>query len=277
MASELVYARDWGKAIDQGLAPETFQSILLCEGDSWMDRSSPKELSLPEALKQSFNKTKDKVLVVNLSQFGDTMVKIGEHVNSEFLEWVSSNRKYRAILVSAGGNDFIDAALDPPAGQGLLNVWQPGMSGKDCVSIAAITDLRNAYVDKHFATLVGTVRNSPQGNVKIYLNSYCTPVARNAPAFPGGDAWLSAAFVKHGIPPNLWAEVTDEFFRHITTMVSDWASGYSDVVQVPTTLANLTPATAGSTGSSGDWANEIHPNKSGWRKLAPIWRQTMAL
>ena len=31
------------------------------------------------------------------------------------------------------------------------------------------------------------------------------------------------------------------------------------------------PAAAGTTGSSGDWANEIHPNAAGWKKLAKVW------
>ena len=33
----------------------------------------------------------------------------------------------------------------------------------------------------------------------------------------------------------------------------------------------LTPSTAGTTGSDADWLNEIHPNASGWRKLAKVW------
>ncbi|HVZ46685.1 MAG TPA: hypothetical protein VHA82_22960 [Ramlibacter sp.] len=276
MASTVVYGHEWGRAIDQGLAPENFEFVLLCEGDSWMDRSSPAQLSLPWALQESFDASGHNALLVNLSHFGDTMVRIGEHVNGEFLEWVSSNRLYRAILVSAGGNDFIDAALDPPVGEGLLNVHRAGMTGADHVNATAVKQLRDDYLHRHFATLVDAVRHSPQGDVKIYLNSYCVPVARNAPAYPGGKSWLARAYTNHGIPASLWPAVTEEVFRQIGLVVQDWAASYANVVQVPTTLANLDPATA-ATGSSGDWANEIHPNAKGWRKLAPVWRQTMGV
>src|SRR5688572_21921705 len=90
MTAVAVYARDWGQAVNLGLDPAQFQHILLCEGDSWMDRSSPSQLSLPWALEESFNQTQEKVLLVNLSRFGDTMVRIGEHVNKEFLQWVKT-------------------------------------------------------------------------------------------------------------------------------------------------------------------------------------------
>ena len=45
--------------------------------------------------------------------------------------------------------------------------------------------------------------------------------------------------------------------------------------QVPTTGV-LTAAPPASSGSRGDWANEIHPNKSGWKKLAKVWAQELA-
>ena len=275
MASVAVYARDWNREIDLGLDPARFRHILLCEGDSWMDRSSPSQLSLPWALEESFNQSNDKVLLVNLSQFGDTMVRIGQHVNDEFLQWLRTPWNYRGILVSAGGNDFIDAAAEVVPGQGILNVFQPGMTGAACVNAAAVATLRNQYMDRHFDTLLEVVRQH-QPNTTVYLNSYCTPVARNAPAFPGGKPWLRRAYINHGIPLNLWPEVTDEVFKLLDQMVRDWSQKAGKLVKVPTATANLVPASADS-GSSGDWQNEIHPNKSGWRKLAAVWRTAMAL
>jgi hypothetical protein len=34
----------------------------------------------------------------------------------------------------------------------------------------------------------------------------------------------------------------------------------------------LLPANALSSGDSGDWLNEIHPNHAGWQKLAAVWK-----
>jgi hypothetical protein len=37
----------------------------------------------------------------------------------------------------------------------------------------------------------------------------------------------------------------------------------------------LVPADPDKSGPSGDWLNEIHPNKSGWIKLARAWQQKL--
>jgi hypothetical protein len=276
MTSKAIYARDWGTEIANGLQPETFHTLLLCEGDSWMDRSSMTQLSLPWALEDSFNASGDDVLLVNLSHFGDTLVHIGEHVNTEFRAWLDTSWRYAAILVSAGGNDFIDAALQPPR-RGLLRAYEDGMTAHDCVDGEALALLRDTYLKPHFRTLVDTVRASPQGPVPIYLNSYFAPTARDAPARPGGKAWLSRAYTSHGIPDSMWKDLSTVVFGEVASVVEGWAASFPGVVRVPTTLAGLTPAQPGSTGSSGDWANEIHPNKSGWRKLARVWRESIGL
>jgi hypothetical protein len=38
-----------------------------------------------------------------------------------------------------------------------------------------------------------------------------------------------------------------------------------------TLTTTLIPAAPGTTGDSNDWDNEIHPNRSGYKKLAATW------
>ncbi|MEO7127388.1 MAG: hypothetical protein ABI040_00730 [Rhodoferax sp.] len=46
-------------------------------------------------------------------------------------------------------------------------------------------------------------------------------------------------------------------------------------VHVVDTVGTLVPAVPGTTGQSNDWLNEIHPDKAGFRKLAPLWQQAI--
>jgi hypothetical protein len=73
---------------------------------------------------------------------------------------------------------------------------------------------------------------------------------------------------------SLWPGLTDLLFDEIRKTVEGWASGRTNVVLVPTT-GLLDPADAASAEESGDWINEIHPNKRGWRKQAAAWRSCL--
>lgn len=285
MTAQVVYSHEYGRLVDQGLlAPEAFDHYVLCEGDSWMDRSSPTQLSLPWALAQALaDDGGARWLFINLSRFGDTLRHIGDTLNDDFLQWLTTPLPFRfdALLFSAGGNDFIDAALDPPAGQGLLHDVRgagPGLGVGDCVNAQAVETLVRDYLDPNFDKLHRTVRsNARHASLPILLNGYNTPVARRAPATSFGKAWLSRACEKNGVPQALWQDVTRRLFEEAEDAVSGWttAAGRTGLVLVPTSSVPLVPADPASTGNSGDWRNEIHPNRSGWEKLAQVWKQQL--
>ncbi len=275
MASLVIYSQEFDHYLDHGLAPDLFKYRFLVEGDSWMERSAALSASLPHYLARHFDAAGEDVLIINCAKFGDTMRRIGECLDSDFSGWVKTAFawKFDAILLSAGGNDFIDAARDPGPGQGLLRdmAAQPvPANGYDCINVGAIATLVNQYLNPNFKLLYDLVQSSRHAGVPILLNRYDTPVARHAPAFPGGKAWLARAYVRNGITPALWRDLTNGIFRDIQATVAGWTAGRPVVRLVPT-AGVLTPAATGSIGSSGDWLNEIHPNAAGWEKLAPIW------
>jgi hypothetical protein len=91
--------------------------------------------------------------------------------------------------------------------------------------------------------------------------------------------WLYEAYTKNGIDPSVWPSLTAGLFRDIQQTISAWAFdatglARTGVVAVPTTGV-LAPAQAGQHGDSGDWVNEIHPDASGWAKLAKVWADTL--
>ena len=288
MASQVVYSHDFPRLVDQGqLAPEQFDYVFLCEGDSWMDRSSLTQLSLPWALSEIWQGALgNDALFINLSRFGHRIRHIEAALNDDFLMWLNVDLGFRfdALLFSAGGNDFIDAALHPPAGQGLLRDMHgagPGLTAADCLNAVAVSNLVTGEIDPAFDALYRLVRGSAfYAGLPIFLNGYNVPVARNAPALK--KAWLFEAYRKNGIPPesggapfSLWQELTATIFQTLEAVVSGWPAGRMGVMPVPTAQVPLVPADPKSRGESGDWINEIHPNVAGWRKLAPVWRDAV--
>ena len=279
MASVVMYGNEFQNKLDMGLSPEQFKYRFLAEGDSWMDRSSMFETSLLQKLAPEMQAGGDDVLIINLAMFGDTMRRIGDCVNFDFAQWLRTqfNWRFDGILLSAGGNDFIDAARDPDAGKGILfdlaNLAPPA-TGHECVDREAVGKLVTKWLDPSFAALYDLVQSSRHADIPIFLNSYDTPVARNAPAFSGGKSWLLASYQKNSIPKALWPDLTDSIFNDMQMVAKGWAMGRANVVVVPTD-GTLVPADADSTGSSGDWLNEIHPNATGWKKLAKVWRQAI--
>lgn len=279
MSSLVIYGNEFAGHIDNGLVPQSFKYRFLAEGDSWMDRSAMFSTSLLQQLAPAMDAGGDDVLIINVAMFGDTMRRIGDCAKRDFKMWVNTqfNWKFDGLLLSAGGNDFIDAARDPGPGQGILRDFSPNpipANGRDCLNPTAVQALTTQYMDPCFAKLYQVVQSSRHANVPIFLNCYDTPTARNAPAIRNGRSWLFDSFVKNNIPPGYWHDLTDEIFKDVRATVEAWAYPRNNLILVPT-CGTLTPAVAGETGSSNDWLNEIHPNESGWQKLAKVWQQTI--
>lgn len=251
-----------------------FQRTFLAEGDSWMDASAWRQGSLPEYLAREYNRQGRSNLIINISTSGHALTRIVDMMGDELVWWLEQGT-YDGILFSAGGNDFIDAARDVPPGMGLLEDLRSSPmppKGYDCVRQVALKQLVEEYLNPNFEAIYQAVRSSRRNALTpIFLNCYDTPTARNAPAIRGlSGPWLFTAYTKNGIAPSLWADLTQGLFRDIKKAIEGWALGHAGVVVIPTT-GLLQEADGASLGESADWINEIHPNKSGWRKQAQAW------
>lgn len=281
MPSQVVRSVDFQSALDAGLAPEQFSRRFLVEGDSWMDRSDIVQPSLPESLVAEYDQQGGgSVLLISVARFGDTIENMGRVQSGEFGLWLQTPFnawRFDGVLLSGGGNDLIDAARDPAPGTGILKDLRglPAPTGAaQCINEPAFDALVSTRMDTGFASLYNAVQASQYADVPIFLNCYDFATPRNAPASPGSQSWLWTAFVKNGIPPALWQDLADLIFFQLQMAIANWTRDRPNVHVVPTT-GTLTPAAAGSTGSSNDWLNEIHPNQQGWRKLAKVWHQTV--
>lgn len=256
-----------------------FEKTFLAEGDSWMDASAAVQGSLPFFLADEFNRRGKTHLIINISTSGQTLQRISKTMSGDYLWWLKQ-LSYDAVLLSAGGNDFIDAARDEAPGEGLLSDMQGQplpTNGYACVRQDALATLVGDYLNPNFDAMYQALRASVKNaDTPLLLNCYDTPVARNAPAIAGlVGPWLWTAYLKNHIDPVLWPSLTAGLFNDIKAAVSGWPTGRTGVQVVPTTGV-LAPASPDATGSSGDWKNEIHPNVSGWRKQARIWADLLA-
>ena len=276
MASQIVSSVDFQRLLDLGLLnPHRFKYRFLVEGDSWMDRSSATKPSLLESLAPEFDAQNEEVLFINLSHFGDTLRRIRDCMGHDFRQWLTTPMgwDFDAILLSVGGNDFIDAAADTDPGHGILKnlAGQPlPPTGHDCVRRDAVAALINQWLDPSFHDLYNLVQASQYADIPIFLNAYDTPTARDAPAGPFSKPWLKRAYDKNKIPPSHWEDLTGSIFNDVASTVAGWTKNRPSVHIVPT-VSTLTAAAAGSAGSNADWLNEIHPNRQGWDKLAKVW------
>lgn len=251
-----------------------FRLRFLAEGDSWMSASAWNQGALPESLAREYNKLGRTNLIVNVSTSGHTLTRIVDLIKGDFAWWLKQDR-YDGILFSAGGNDFIDAARDTPPGKGLLK----DLNGKptpsdpyECLHLNALKRLVDEYLNPNFEVIYRAVRRSKQNaDTPIFLNCYDTPTARDAPAIRGiSGPWLFAAYTKNGIAPSVWPDLTEALFSEVRKTVEAWPVGRTGVHAIPTT-GLLEAAKEGEPGESGDWINEIHPNKNGWRKQVSAW------
>lgn len=273
MRSIVVKPADFNRVIvDQGLGVPDFKYIILAEGDSWMERSAVLQGSLPDFYSFLSDDHDETILIVNLAMFGDELRRIGTVQRRDFQYWLRQF-KYDAVFFSAAGNDYIDAAKDPDPGQGILNSFVNRAEPTDanaCINWQAVADLRSKYLTPCFKAIYDLVQADARNrDVPILVNSYDVPVARDAPAVK--KAWLFEAYTKNKIPRGLWADTTKAIFDSIGAELDSWRAGRPNVSLVPT-RGVLDPADPTSQGESGDWINEIHPNRRGWQKLAPIWR-----
>lgn len=254
-----------------------FTPVLLAEGDSWFSLGSIPAHNLLDQL--SFN---THGAVVNLAHPGDTAQNMRRQVErglmrrmaawgSEFASFVSDRAAYpySAILLSAGGNDLIDAvphllkkgfdfrAVDPLQPAGALDPDQ----------LAAF----DGYVADSLRGLVGFVREHGGINrdAPVFIHTYDFPTPNNAPAtvfgMRVGSAWLHPVLTRAGLPTELWQPLTDHLLQHLAAVIKSLDLPDYHVVH---TLGTIERARPDATGESGDWENEIHPNVTGYRKLA---------
>jgi hypothetical protein len=243
----------------------------LAEGDSWFSMAALPGGNLLQELR-----LREPALIVNCAFPGDTLSHMVEwRKNPDFTNLLARKKlaySWDALLLSAGGNDLIDAALASP---GILRrLDAPSANAADYIDEPGFA-LLDSYLRANFQELVDLrdAAGSPNQGIPIVIHTYDFPTPRPAPERLVGvvgvlGPWLHKAFTGHAIPSGVWQELSDLLLRRLHGILT---SLDLPGVRVIDTLGTLDRAATGSTGDSGDWLNEIHANLGGRRKLAAKW------
>lgn len=251
---------------------------ILAEGDSWFSVGSHKAQNLIRNLYFQRN-----ACVVSLAYPGDTGADMAAELPSGHRRmdlWMSdfagfvgdpSGEEYHAILLSAGGNDLIDAMpalLKPGVDYTAIDPAQP-QSMIDAAALAAFDNFLSANVRQ----MVNFVRDSTSASrdAPIIMHTYDYATPNNAPAKMGplrAGPWMYPVLVQRGVPTTLWVPLADFLLKHLADVLTGLMGADMPEFHVVRTLGTVTRATLGATGESGDWENEIHLTAGGYRKVA---------
>jgi len=254
--------------IGQGYAvcdPSFVTHTILAEGDSWFTVGGT-ALKYPWFTNLLFSlRFKKSTLIVNLARPGDTIKNMSQMSKYDFRDAIN-NLPLHAILLSAGGNDLIDKAslLVLPK-----SVWKNKSinSPKDYCNLGEIKYFLD-NLTHHFIRLAKARGNK---NIPIVTHTYDYPTPRNAPAkfFGVGllGPWLIEVFKRAEVPKKDWRNVSDYLFNRLADHTVSLQNKINNF-HVVDTRGTIKRAKITS-GVSGDWLNEIHPNKAGYKKLAP--------
>jgi hypothetical protein len=265
---------------------EQYGYRLLAEGDSWFTIGALNPLKNANLLNPiAFRRSS---CVVSCAYPGDTLRHMADlQHNDDFSGLLTGavKRSWDGILISAGGNDLIDAAQVPPtepdAAKRLLLTaaeWGPAASGAIRYLSAAGWATFRGYLIENYRLLVAA-RDGPDSDSRgapIFTHTYAFPTPRDAPAGPGVGPWLAPALRAYGIPEQDWNACADELIGRLADLLVEIGSRSAEFpnVHVFDSVAMVPPivrAAPGTTGVDGEWANEIHLTRKGCAKLSAAW------
>jgi hypothetical protein len=265
---------------------------LLAEGDSWFALTAINPASSSNFLyEMAFSSS---AAIVSCARQGDELRQMVDKISdfSFYRQFVRRQlaRTWDGVLISASGNDLIAAVgvspLDPktgqlrPVGDRLLLTAQEVANPADPDSFVSEAGWRRltTYLQGCYQTLLDWRASSPSAGRPIFTHTYAVPVARPAGALPWEKGWLYPALLTYGVPGPMMQPVTRTLFARLRAFLLslDCQSGPAESALprfhvFDSSAVVLTPAPEGSKGSKGDWINEIHLSKSGYRKVAPAF------
>ena len=140
----------------------------------------------------------------------------------------------------------------------------------------------STYLGAVFAGLLDLRDGGTNQQTTLLLHNYALLRPRPAPAGAGFGPWLQPALQAFQVPDNVGLAIGELLMKKLGQLLLDLAAqrtashpGMGAIQIIDSQAAGLVPADPGSTGASGDWANEIHPTRDGYAKLAAKWAEAL--
>jgi hypothetical protein len=248
----------------RALAADAPMGLLIAEGDSWFDYPMNDVLSMLED-EHGYD-------VEAVAHKGDTLedMAYGEGQFDDFVRLLEKllrqGRVPDAILISGGGNDIAGDEFAT-----LLNHALSGLPPVNADIVRGVIDvrLRNAYTFL-ISGLTEVARRFLDRPIRILLHGYDYAIP-DGRGFLGGWAFLPGPWLQPGLRVKGYQDLNAnkailrslmDSFNDMLKQVSRMAEfGHVKYVDLRNTLSS-------GAGYKADWANELHPTKTGFRSVA---------
>ncbi len=256
--------------------------VLLAEGDSWFTLGELTGFAATNLMLQIDLPVRS--TVVDAAYPGNTLQHMVDGMDDPRFDRLLRDPNFAlswsAVLLSAGGNDLIDAAgvrprrpdgtLVPLPQRLLLSPEEAAAQPPSEPGWAALA----GFLRHNLGVLVQRRDSGPAHGRPLLLHTYSVPTVW-AFGVPGKarEGWLFPALRDAGVPAAERQGVATLLFQRLRAL---WLAADADRGSHPlphvhvfdsASLVRLTAPDPSQQQSSGDWANEIHPNRSGYVKL----------
>lgn len=262
---------------------------LLAEGDSWFTIGTLNVFTASNIL-YKITVSLD-TAIVNCAYPGHALQHMVDWFKDPYFDRLLRHprfeRYWEGILLSAGGNDLIDAAQVPPQDKTgatipldrrLLLTSQEAAAASGAGPARFISEpgwnTLASYMQANFAEVVAHRDQGISKGRPIFLHTYAPPTVRPSGTVGAPKGWLYPALQRYGLADDDAQAVSDLLFGRLRALLLalDQNSGQPGALpQVhvfdSAGLPSIEPAVPGSTGASGDWVNEIHLAPAGYGKL----------
>lgn len=239
----------------------------LAQGDSWFSFGSFPFSKTNNLL--MYLKLKKKALVVNCAKPGADLVDMTKSRSDQSFLDMFSFHSWNGILLSAGGNDLIAAAQKNtgPASRRILLTQEErgtGSSVERYISPEGWAAFANNLISE-FKKIerLRDAKGSLCVDVPIYVHSYdyATPRLNGKKS-----QWLHKACELFAVPEKDRLALSKHLLKKLESDVLT-QTGVTNL-HVISTLGTLKPSKTSDTGNTEHWANEIHPNPTGYKLIA---------
>jgi lysophospholipase L1-like esterase len=246
-----------------------YTNLLLAEGDSWFAWAYLNLKPSPNVL-TSMNFA-NRTATLSYAYSGDTVGDMARMSGGAGFRLEMQSRRFKVMLLSGGGNDLFDAIR-------LGHILQASTGDPNdpdsYVNWNAVATLKS-YIHDNYAEIISWRSRAVSMNkaTPFVFHTYDWPMPRPAKAKvmgrPAVGTWLYEPLVALGAPASLYYEIIKRVANPLMQTILDFHDSSAGIYVVDTRGAT-TPALPGTKGDSNDWVNEVHPNESGYRKIASL-------
>jgi hypothetical protein len=267
---------------------DLFERRCLAQGDSWFSIGALPPTRTTRILAEL--RLLRSTVIVNCAYPGAVLHRMTDTARApQFLRLLTGRlaSKWDLILFSGGGNDLIAAAEAPPTADAALRLFRtPAERGAGALAAADYISTPGwGTLADHIGTVFNQLLDLRDSGINrgtpLVWHNYARVMPRPSPAGFGFGPWLLPALDSYAVPAADRLAVADELLARLRSLIDALSAArlardpQCNVHVADSMGAGIALADADTTDVSGDWINEIHLTRSGYKKCALAWQQVI--